>query len=106
MRKLIRRKFRTLFNLVYNKPIGTIYMLHRVHPFEKGKLSLNENMKVSPEFLERFILERLDKYEFLSLDQAIAVIEKKIKLTKPFIVFTFDYGYAVNYTYAYPIYKI
>ena len=105
MRKLIRRKFRTLFNLVYNKPIGTIYMLHRVHPFEKGKLSLNENMKVSPEFLERFILERLDKYEFLSLDQAIAVIEKKIKLTKPFIVFTFDDGYADNYTYAYPIFK-
>ena len=105
MRKIIRRKFKTLFNLVYNKPIGTIYMLHRVHPFEKGKLLLNENMKVTPEFLERFILERLDKYEFLSLDQAVAVVEKKMKLTKPFIVFTLDDGYADNYIHAFPIFQ-
>lgn len=105
MIKLIRRKFKTIFNLVYNKPIGTIYMLHRVHPFEQEKLSLNENMKVSPAFLDRFILERLDKYEFLSIDQAVAVVEKKIKLTKPFIVFTLDDGYADNYTYAFPIFQ-
>ena len=105
MIKLIRRKFKTLFNLVYNKPIGTIYMLHRVHPFETNKLSLNENMKVTPEFLEQFILERLDQYEFLSIDQAVAVLEKKIKLTKPCIVFTLDDGYADNYTYAFPIFQ-
>jgi len=105
MIKLIRRKFKTLFNLVYNKPIGTIYMLHRVHPFEKNKLSLNENMKVTPEFLEQFILERLDQYEFLSIDQAIAILEKKIKLTKPFIVFTLDDGYVDNYIYALPIFQ-
>lgn len=105
MIKLIRRKFKTLFNLVYNKPIGTIYMLHRVHPFEKDKLSSNENMKVSPEFLEQFILERLDKYEFLSLDQVVEVVNKKKKLTRPFIVFTFDDGYVDNYIHAFPIFQ-
>lgn len=105
MNKLIKRKLRTLFNLIYNKPIGVIYMLHRVHQFETGKLSLNENMKVSPEFLERFIVDRIGKYEFISLDKAIDVIQKKIHLSKPFIVFTFDDGYADNYLQAFPIFQ-
>ena len=78
MIKIIKRKFRTLYNLVFNKYIGQIYMLHRVCPFENGKLSCNENMKVSPEYLERFIIDRIAKFEFLNLDQLLSVIKKNI----------------------------
>ena len=51
------------------KGSGVIVMLHRIAPFE-DKLSPNEAMKVSPEFLESFIIQALDlKYHFLSLDE-------------------------------------
>jgi peptidoglycan/xylan/chitin deacetylase (PgdA/CDA1 family) len=105
MFKIPKRKFRTAFNLMFNKPIGNIYMLHRVCAYEDGKLSLNENMKVSPEFLERFIVENIEKFEFLSIDQVTDVIIKKRKSLKPFIVFTFDDGYVDNYQYAFPIFQ-
>jgi len=105
MIKIFKRKFRTLYNLMFNKYIGQIYMLHRVCPFENGKLSYNENMKVSPEFLERFILDKIDHFEFLSLDQLLDVIKKIYNPAKPFIVFTIDDGYVDNYNYAYPVFK-
>ncbi|MBX0312365.1 MAG: hypothetical protein JHC31_11445, partial [Sulfurihydrogenibium sp.] len=54
----------------YYSGIGAILMLHRVAPFEKDRLSPNENMKVSPEFLETFIeLSRKKGYTFISLDE-------------------------------------
>jgi len=104
MLKIIKRKFRTLYNLIYNKPIGQIYMLHRVCLFEEGKISLNENMKVSPEFLEQFIVENLGKYDFLSLDQISNSITKKQNPRRPFIAFTLDDGYFDNYQFAFPIF--
>ena len=103
MNIVLKRKIKTLYKLLFNPSIGQIYMLHRVSPFENGKLSFNERMKVSPEFLEKFILESLGKFDFLSLDQVADILLKKIKLRKPFIVFTFDDGYADNYQYAFPI---
>lgn len=83
---------------------ATIFTLHRVHPEEADKLSPNENMKVSPAFLERFILEAKEKgYSFLSLDQ----LENQIRENKSDknLVMTIDDGYADNYQYAYPIFK-
>jgi len=103
------RKLSVLIRLIYhsiiNPEIGEIFMLHRVNSIDKENLSLNENMKVSPEFLEQFIVERIGKYEFVSFDQAIDIIQKKTQFTKPFVVFTFDDGYADNYLQAFPIFK-
>ncbi len=42
----------------YFSGIATIFMFHRVHPFEENRLFPNENMKVSSEFLESFIVEQ------------------------------------------------
>ena len=83
----------------------TIFMLHRVHPFEPNKLTSNENMKISPEFLEKFIIELKSKgYEFISLDRVHEVLQSGEKVKKQ-IVFTLDDGYKDNYELAYPIFK-
>lgn len=84
--------------------LGTIYMLHRVDTKDEQKLSANENMKVSPEFLERFI-NRLKEQgvRFLKLED-LPKYAKKYKKEK-FVVFTMDDGYKDNYTQALPVFK-
>ncbi|RZD17612.1 MAG: hypothetical protein EVG15_10260 [Candidatus Acididesulfobacter diazotrophicus] len=89
----------------YFSGIATIFILHRVHNFELGKLEPNENLKVSPEFLEKFILELHSKhYEFISIDRLYDILINKINVKKQ-IVFTFDDGYKDNYEIAYKIFK-
>lgn len=89
----------------YFRGMITIFMLHRVHPFELNKLSSNENMKVSPEFLDKFIVELKSKgYEFISLDRVYKILQSGEKVKKQ-IVFTLDDGYLDNYTVAYQIFK-
>lgn len=82
---------------------GVVLMLHRVAPFE-SKLSPNENMKVTPEFLESFILEsKAQGYDFISLDELYSGLMNN-NLTQNFICFTLDDGYKDNLTYATPIF--
>lgn len=85
---------------------GVVLMLHRVAEYNKSKLVPNEDLKVSPAFLQMTI----DKYKkagfaFLSLDEVYDVIMGKNKIEKPFVAFTLDDGYLDNYTTAYPIFK-
>jgi len=62
-------------------------------------------MKVSPEFLEEFILKLKAKgYEFISIDRLYEILQNKEKVKKQ-IVFTLDDGYKDNYKIAYPIFK-
>ena len=85
--------------------IAVIFMLHRVVPFEKNRLFANENMKVSPKFLEKIILELKDKgYEFISLDELYDILQNQQKVDKK-IILTLDDGYKDNYEIAYPIFK-
>ena len=85
--------------------LGTILMLHRVYPLENNKLAPNERLKVSPEFLEQFIVElKKENYSFISLDELYDILKNGKKVKKK-IVFTFDDGYADNYEIAYPIFK-
>lgn len=101
----IRNRYSKIVNKLLNKQIGIIYMLHRVDDFETDKLFPNENMKISPEFLENFISEKKEKFDFISLDEMILVIKgKTTKPKKPFIVFTIDDGYKDNYLKAFPIF--
>jgi len=101
----IKHKLVNFSNDIFNKPIGIIYMLHRVDDFESDKLAPNENMKISPQFLEDFILKNKDEKNFISLDDAISVIKGiKKNSDKPFIVITLDDGYKDNYINAFPIF--
>lgn len=86
--------------------LGVVLMLHRVAEYNKSRLVPNEDLKVSPAFLQKTI----DKYKkagftFLSLDEVYDVIKEKNKIEKPFVAFTLDDGYLDNFTTAYPILK-
>ena len=105
------RKYPLLNTSVRKKAIdsgalGVVLMLHRVAEYDKTRLKPNEDLKVSPTFLQKTI----DKYRkagfvFLSLDEVYDVITGKTNLNKPFVAFTLDDGYLDNYTTAYPIFK-
>lgn len=84
---------------------ATIFMLHRVDHIDKTKLYANENMKISPEFLEKFILgAKQYGYEFISLDQLQELLLTNKTTYKKFII-TLDDGYTDNFTQAYPIFQ-
>ena len=86
--------------------LGFVYMLHRVCQLDKNGILYNENMKVSPQFLENLILSyRKQGFEFLSVDDLYELMRGNRKQRKPFVIFTLDDGYVDNYTIAYPIFK-
>lgn len=92
--------------LRYERPgFGTVYMLHRVCPHNPKALYPNENLKVSPEFLEKFIIKKQKKYDFISLDCLAEIIHSGIKPKRPFICFTLDDGYKDNLDYAAPLFE-
>ena len=94
-------RFEPIQNLFKGK--GMIVMLHRIAPFE-DKLSPNEAMKVSPEFLESFITQALDlNFHFISLDRLYEGLVHN-DLPEYFICFTIDDGYKDNLTFGYPIF--
>ncbi|PAF45196.1 polysaccharide deacetylase family protein [Helicobacter sp. 11S02596-1] len=84
---------------------ASILMLHRIAPLENNRLSPNENMKVTPDFLEDFITTSLSEgYRFISLD---TLYEGLIQgnLEKKSLVITIDDGYKDNFIFGYPIFK-
>lgn len=82
---------------------ATILMLHRVSDLESNKLHANEHLKVSPYYLEKFIIHAQQAgYEFISLDKLHDALTKKLNISKK-LVLTFDDGYKDNYENAFPI---
>jgi len=97
----IKRKLYKLFHPVW----GEILMLHRVVQ-KRSKLETNRQMDVTPEFLEKTILDYQARgYRFVSLDEVYEIVSKQKRLRQKFICFTLDDGYADNYELAYPIFK-
>lgn len=85
---------------------GVVYMLHRVEELDPFALKTNEELKVSPKFLDSIIKEYKRKgFDFLSLDELYEVMSSGVKPKKPFVVFTLDDGYLDNYINAYPVFK-
>lgn len=85
---------------------GVVYMLHRVDELDPTSLKTNEELKVSPSFLDSVIKEYKRKgFDFLSLDELYEVMKSGVKPRRPFVVFTLDDGYKDNYTKAYPVFK-
>jgi peptidoglycan/xylan/chitin deacetylase (PgdA/CDA1 family) len=86
--------------------IGSVFMLHRVCPYDPGAIIYNENMKLSPEELENIIQTQLEKKNvFVSLDEMIEIVKSRKKYSTRFIAITLDDGYKDNLVYGYPIFK-
>lgn len=85
--------------------VATIFMLHRVDIIDRCKIPANENMKITPVFLENFILNAKAKgFDFISLDDLYFLLENR-KSARKKIVITLDDGYIDNFTQAYPIFR-
>ena len=89
----------------YFSGMAVIFILHRVAPFEAGKLPPNENMKISPKYLAQFINQLIKQgYSFISLDRLYEILIKGERVSKQ-VVFSLDDGYKDNFEIAYPIFK-
>lgn len=91
--------------MTFHPEMGEIIMLHRVVR-KKSLLEANRELEITPEFLEKTILDfKLKGYELVSLDYVNEVVTKQKRPKNKFICLTFDDGYIDNYELAYPILK-
>ena len=93
-------------NLKRDGAVGLVYMLHHICEKDSRRIPTNEDLKVSPTFLETIIrkYKRLD-FDFISLDQLYELITSGTIPQRPFITFTIDDGYFDNYTNALPVFE-
>lgn len=86
--------------------IGMVYMLHHITEKDSRRIPTNEDLKVSPEFLEKTILRYKAKgFDFISLDRLNDIIKSDDAPEQPFIAFTIDDGYLDNYMKALPVFE-
>lgn len=86
--------------------LGIVYMLHHICEKDTKLIPTNEDLKVSPAFLEKVIM-RYKKlgFDFVSLDQLNEMIRSGETNRRPFVSFTIDDGYLDNYTNALPVFE-
>lgn len=87
----------------FRNSVGYVFMLHRVSDIEPNKLFPNENMKVSPAYLDNFIRQTKNRFNIISIAEIGKYLQTPQK--KKFIVFTMDDGYKDNFTEALPVFK-
>ena len=86
--------------------IGFVYTLHHITDKKPNGIPTNEDLKVSPGFLENIIQKYKRKgFHFISLDQLSDIINTGKRPEQPFIAFTIDDGYLDNYTQALPVFE-
>lgn len=86
--------------------IGLVYMLHHIEKKNPRGIPTNEDLKISPQFLEKIIIRyKKQGFDFISLDKLSEIISSDETPEHPFIVFTIDDGYLDNYTEAFPVFE-
>ena len=86
--------------------LGIVYMLHHITEKNPKGIPTNEDLKVSPAFLENIIIKYKKRgFVFISLDQLYERISSNQTPKQPFISFTLDDGYLDNYTQALPVFE-
>lgn len=107
MKKFIKNTLSALpFVRHYLHGKAIILMLHRIAPIDPHKLPENENMKISPEALESFILQaKAQGYSFISLDTLHEYLLQDHFPTSKNLIITIDDGYQDNFTYGFEIFK-
>lgn len=90
----------------YKGAFGLVYMLHHVTEKNPNGIPTNEDLKISPAFLEKIIFAYQAKgFDFISLDELSATLSSSQRPKHPFISFTIDDGYLDNFTYALPLFE-
>jgi peptidoglycan/xylan/chitin deacetylase (PgdA/CDA1 family) len=85
--------------------VGVIFMLHHVSPEPTADFEPNRILKVTPDFLERVIMQvRQAGFDIVSLDDIPDRLASRDK-SPPFACFTLDDGYKDNRDHAYPVFK-
>lgn len=85
--------------------LGIVYMLHHIAEKDIDRIPTNEDLKVSPSFLESIIIKyKKQGFSFVSLDQLSEIISNNQTPDHPFLAFTIDDGYLDNYINAFPIF--
>ena len=86
---------------------GVILMFHRVLPAKpRPRIRGHARLEVTPEALEQTIQYFARRnYAVYSPDDLHHFLTSTKKAAKPFVLFTFDDGYADNIAHAYPIFK-
>jgi peptidoglycan/xylan/chitin deacetylase (PgdA/CDA1 family) len=86
--------------------VGAIFTLHHALPeTPDGEFSPNRILEITPDFLNSTIhLTKRLGYEIVSLDECRRRLVER-DFGRPFVAFTFDDGYADNYTHAFPIFE-
>ena len=109
LKKMLKNSFLyPVLSLTYQKFLsigdkGYVLMLHRVAEHNSSGIVENENMKISPAFLDSFIAKCKKKYEIIASDKICEYIKSGNK--KKFLVFTFDDGYKDNFSTALPVFE-
>lgn len=86
--------------------IGIVYMLHHISEKNPKGIPTNEDLKISPAFLEDIIIKYKKRgFNFISLDQLCEIINSNQTPKQPFISLTLDDGYLDNYTQALPVFE-
>ena len=92
--------------LMRDGAMGVVYMLHHISDKNPKGIPTNEDLKVSPGFLEKIILQyKRNGFDFYSLDELYTFFFSGMKPDRPFICFTIDDGYLDNYTNALPVFE-
>ena len=58
VRRICREKLQTFYNACFNRPVGYIYMFHRVAPND-GALPVIDELRVSPDYFRQFLLDKI-----------------------------------------------
>jgi len=84
---------------------GVIFMLHHVRPEAPKPFEPNRILKVTPDFLERLIMQVLEAgFDVIGLDEIRPRLHSDAS-GRPFACFTFDDGYRDNRDHALPIFR-
>ncbi|MBO6917870.1 MAG: polysaccharide deacetylase family protein [Rhizobiaceae bacterium] len=85
--------------------LGSVFTLHRVEPYQYSRFDPNAHLSVTPDFLEKAIIELKSKnYKAIPLD-ALPDHLNSPDPQQPVMVFTLDDGYRNNFEYALPVFK-
>lgn len=86
--------------------LGAVYMLHHIAPKDPMRIPTNEDLKVSPQFLEEIIQNyRKQGVDMISLDEVYERLTSENHAVRPFVAFTIDDGYLDNYVNALPVFE-